>query len=109
MSESRLNKLLSYYEKDGQDAFIIFALAKEYEQLSQNDKALEHYLELKKKHSDYIGLYYHLAKLFEKLGDTTLAMDTYNEGVELAKSQKDFHALSELNNARMNLEMEMDN
>ena len=53
MSESRLNKLLSYYEKDGQDAFIIFALAKEYEQLSQNDKALEHYLELKKKHSDH--------------------------------------------------------
>ncbi|NNE27302.1 MAG: tetratricopeptide repeat protein [Saprospiraceae bacterium] len=108
MSDTRLKTLLNYYEKDNQDAFIIFALAKEYEQLSQIDKAMYHYLELKTKHSDYIGLYYHLAKLYETRGENEMALQTYGEGIELAKSKRDYHALSELNNAKMNLEMEMD-
>ncbi len=106
MNESRLNKLLEFYNSEGSDSFIIFAVAKEYENFERFDKALEFYLELKQKDPDYIGLYYHLAKLYEELEKRELALTTYDEGLALAKKLRDFHALSELNNAKMNYEME---
>ena len=105
MDQSRLNRLLEYYQSESSDAFIIFAIAKEYENSERFDKALDFYLELKKKDPEYIGLYYHLAKLYEILDKTDLAMETYEAGLNLAKKLKDFHALSELNNAKMNLEI----
>jgi hypothetical protein len=54
-----------------------------------------------------VGMYYHLAKLYEKLENVDLAIQTYTEGINVAKRLSDFHALSELNSAKMNLEMEM--
>jgi len=106
MTDSRLSKLLNFYNSESADSFIIFAIAKEYEKFEKPDKALKFYLELKEKDSKYIGLYYHLAKLYEKLEQRDLALSTYDEGLELAKELRDFHALSELNNAKMNYEME---
>ena len=109
MDNSRLNQLLKYLENDPDDSFLIFALAKEYEMQNQLEMALQKYLQLKEKDSDYIGLYYHLAKLYETLKKETLALSVYNEGLELGKKLKDFHAISELNNAKMNLELTLDN
>jgi tetratricopeptide (TPR) repeat protein len=94
-------------EADPQDSFVRFAIAKEFESLSQYDKALEQFLILKSADSQYIGLYYHLGKLYEKLENHSLAMKTYQEGISEAKKLKDFHALSELNTAKVNLEMEI--
>jgi len=54
-----------------------------------------------------VGLYYHLGKLYEELGETDLALLTYEDGVSVAKKAADFHALSELHNAKMNLEIEI--
>ena len=34
------------------------------------------------------------------------ALETYIEGIEISKKIKDFHALSELNTAKLNLEIE---
>jgi len=107
MDESRLNKLLEFYNAESADSFIIFAIAKEYEKVENYDKALKFYLELKQKDPDYIGLYYHLGKLYEELEERTLALTAYDDGLALAKRLKDFHALSELNNAKMNYEMEL--
>ena len=39
MNESRLNKLLEFYNSEGSDSFIIFAVAKEYENFERFDKA----------------------------------------------------------------------
>lgn len=36
-----------------------------------------------------------------------LALEAYTAGINVAKKIPDFHALSELNNAKLNLEMEM--
>ena len=35
------------------------------------------------------------------------ALETYNEGINVAKKLADFHALSELNTAKTNLEIDM--
>jgi tetratricopeptide (TPR) repeat protein len=104
---TRLETLLQMLQDDPNDAFIIFAVAKEYEKLNLTNKAIETYVQLRQDHPDYIGLYYHLGKLYEEIGNTTSALDTYEEGIQVGKKQSDFHAISELNNAKVNLEMEL--
>ena len=69
--------------------------------------ALEYYLKLVAIDPDYVGTYYHLGKLYEEEEDLEKALVAYADGIVIAKKIKDQHALSELMNAKMNLEMEM--
>lgn len=109
MSKDRLLTLLEYLEAKPEDSFLLFAVAKEYEQKDDLSKALGYFLKLKKLDPDYIGLYYHLGKLYENISEDHLAMGIYNEGIALAKKIGDFHALSELNNSRTNLNLQLGN
>ena len=106
MDNSRLQQLLNFYEQGSDDAFILFAIAKEYEKAYDLKSALSYYLELKTRHKEYVGLYYHLAKLYEEIEQVEMALQTYKKGINVAESQKDLHALSELKNAKLNLELE---
>lgn len=106
MQPSRVETLLAFLEDDPNDTFVLFALAKEYEKIGTRKKALDTYLQLKEVDSEYVGLYYHLAKLHEDLNDRDSALITYDEGIQVAKKLADFHALSELHNAKTNLEIE---
>ena len=104
----RLHQLLGLWESSPEDAFLLFALAKEYEKMADENKALEFYTQLKTGQPDYVGCYYHLAKLYERQENFDLALDTYQTGMQVAKKQGDQHAYSELSNAKLNLELEMD-
>ena len=104
---SRIDTLKEFLKDDPNDSFVIFALAKEYEKQNLKKLALDTFLYLKDKDTNYIGLYYHLGKLYEELGETDNALLTYENGVDIAKKAADFHALSELHNAKMNLEIEI--
>ena len=53
---------------------------------------------------EYVGTYYHLGKLQEALKDVEGALATYKEGIEIAKRIGDRHALSELAEAKMEIE-----
>ena len=107
MKDNRLELLLDMLSNDPEDSFVRYAIAKEYESLSDYQASLNHFLILKTKNPNYVGMYYHLAKLYEKQENLPLAMQIYDEGIAVAKKIPDFHALSELNSARLNLEMEM--
>ncbi len=107
MKEKRLKLLLDMLKNDPEDSFVRYAVAKEYESLSDYQSSLDHFLILKTKDPNYVGMYYHLAKLYEKLENLSLALQTYDEGIAVSKKIPDFHALSELNSARLNLEMDM--
>lgn len=109
MEHDRLTKLLDFLKGSPDDGFLLFAVAKEYEGLEQYDKALLRYLELKEKDPRYIGLYLHLGNLYERIQEEILALTTYGEGIELARELADYHALSELNTAKTNLEILMGN
>lgn len=106
MLNSRLQKLLKYFEQDSGDSFIIFAIAKEYENLNDWESSLKYYRLLLEEHPDYIGTYYHLAQLYGEMEDTDNALDIYARGIQKAKEQNDQHALSELKNAKLNFELE---
>ena len=107
MKSQRLQQLFSFLKESPDDAFILFAIAKEYEKLGGNETALEHYLKLVAIDPDYVGTYYHLGKLYEEEENSEKALDAYQKGIETAKKIKDQHALSELMGAKMNLEMEL--
>jgi tetratricopeptide (TPR) repeat protein len=101
----RLPMLLKMIEAVPDDAFTLFALAKEYESMENADQALDYYLKLRQCDPDYVGLYYHLGKLYEQLEQTDNALEAYTIGCEVARKLGDTHALSELNGAKMNLEI----
>lgn len=103
---SRINSLLHFLEEDPKDTFVMFALAKEYEKQKLLKKALDVYHQLRDIDYKYIGLYYHLGKLHEELGSKSEALKVYTEGISIAKKIADFHSLSELHTAKMNLEIE---
>jgi tetratricopeptide (TPR) repeat protein len=103
---NRLDHLLGLYTASPGDAFVLFALAKEHEKLGDHEKALSFYLQLKQAHPTYVGLYYHLGKLYEMLQQPEAALDIYQTGIEVARAAGDAHAASELGGAKLNLEYE---
>lgn len=95
----RLAALLSFYEEDPEDAFTRFAIASEYLKRGNIPEALSFFEQLVDHSPDYVGTYYHLGKLYEELGRTENAVQTYKAGIEKAVKQRDFHARAELQDA----------
>ncbi len=106
MQKNRIDTLLNFLKDDPSDSFLMFALAKEYEKIGTLKKALDTYNTLRENDPDYVGLYYHLAALQLELSMPEKAIETYDKGIEIAKKIADFHALSELHTARMNLDVD---
>jgi tetratricopeptide (TPR) repeat protein len=105
--DSRIDLLLQQHNEDRHDEFTLFAIAKEYEKQHDFDSAFTFYNKLKSLNPSYTGLYYHLAKLHEKRNEWQIALRIYEEGIKICSSLKDHHALSELINAKTNLEVEL--
>ncbi|PSQ97566.1 MAG: tetratricopeptide repeat protein [Bacteroidetes bacterium SW_9_63_38] len=104
MSADRLSQLESFYEDDPEDPFTRFALAQEHLKNDDVDEALSFFEELVETDPDYVGTYYHLGKLYERLGRTEEAITTYEQGIEVAREQKDQKNLSELQDAKLKAE-----
>ncbi|MEI6410237.1 MAG: tetratricopeptide repeat protein [Bacteroidota bacterium] len=102
--QSRRAYLLQLLNSAPNDTFVLFALAKEFEKSGELQDALDYYLKLQATDPAYVGLYYHLGKLYEQLGNGEQALETYRNGIEVARNQGDMHAMSELNGAKLNLE-----
>jgi tetratricopeptide (TPR) repeat protein len=104
MNLDRLNLLLQLSVDSPNDAFTQFALAKEYEKLQDWAKALSQYEHLRQLDPNYVGLYYHLGKLYERLDRLPDAIGAYKQGMEVAKLANDRHAWSELSAAKMDID-----
>ena len=105
MNKDRLDQLTKMLEDDPKSSFILFAIAQEYQQSDQNRIAIDYYNRLKEAEPDYVGLYYHLAKCYEKGDNEPLALTTYDQGILVATKLNDQHALAELKNAKLNFEL----
>jgi tetratricopeptide (TPR) repeat protein len=104
----RLEQLKALASERPNDAFTLFALAKEYQKSENFKQSLLYYREIVKIQPDYVGTYYHLGKLLEQENQEKEALEIYRKGIEIAQKIQDLHALSELKNAHLNLEIEMD-
>ena len=104
MNFNRLQQLLQFLEQSPNEPFILFAIAKEHEGMGNVQKALKYYLQLQQSNPNYVGLYYHLGKLYEQQNEFDQALVTYTKGIEVAKAANDRHAWGELSEAKMMLE-----
>ncbi len=103
---SRLTQLKTMLAESPNDSFLLFAIAKEYENANDLEQALAFYTQLTDKDANYVGTYYHLAKLYEKIEQPEKALETYAQGMDVARRVGDQHALAELSSAKLNLELE---
>lgn len=96
---NRLQQLQNFLAEEPTNSFLLYAIATEYLKLEDLDQALAYYLKSIAINERYVGTYYHLGKLYEKLKDAAAAEKTYKKGMEIARSIGQQHALSELQQA----------
>ena len=101
---SRIKKLLEYMETSGKDSFLQHALALEYIKIGEDEQARNLFNELLLREPTYVGSYYHLGKLLERVGDFDKAIRIYRRGMEEAKKAGDHHSHSELQGALEDIE-----
>ena len=92
----KIEKLNEFLKATPKDNFLRHALALEYIKIGEDLKARVLFEEILFDSPDYVGTYYHLAKLLEKLEHTDLAIQWYEKGMAVAKQAKDNHAYNEL-------------
>jgi len=92
----RIEKIKEFLKDNPNDNFLQHALALEYIKTGEELAARDLFETILNADPTYIGSYYHLAKLLEKLEQTQLAIDWYEKGMAAAKLAKDQHAFNEL-------------
>jgi len=92
----RISKLKEYMRTAGKDSFLQHALALEYIKVGNDEEAKKLFNEILKREPTYIGSYYHLGKLLERMGDREKAMRVYTRGMEVAQAADDHHSYTEL-------------
>lgn len=95
----RIDKIREMLSQNPADSFLQHALALEYIKLGNDNDARKMFESLLSSEPGYIGSYYHLAKLLERVGETNEAIKVYEKGMEQAKKAGDNHSLSELRSA----------
>ena len=105
---SRKDQIVQLLEANPSDAFLRFALAKEWEQEGNDATAVVIYRSLVSDQPDYIGTYYHLGKALERQERQEEAWKIYTTGIEVTKRLGERHAMRELAGARMELGDEED-
>jgi len=100
---SRIEKLTGMLADNPADNFLQHALALEHIKLGEDEKARNLFEEILNRDPGYIGSYYHLAKLLERLGETDQAVKVYKKGMEEAMKAGDNHSYGELKGAHEEL------
>jgi Tfp pilus assembly protein PilF len=81
------------------DSFLQHALALEYIKLEDDEKARRLFQNLLEQDENYVGSYYHLAKLLERNDKMEDAKEVYEQGMLKAKEAGDMHTYNELRTA----------
>jgi Tfp pilus assembly protein PilF len=92
----RITKLKEFLQANPNDSFIQHALALEYIKLENDNDARILFENVLSRDSGYVGSYYHLAKLLERIGENDAAIKVCEKGLEEAKKAGDQLALNEL-------------
>ena len=92
----RIDKLKAYLSENPQDSFLQHALALEYIKRGKDEEARVLFQSILALEPGYVGSYYHLGKLLERIGETEEAVTIYKKGMEEAKKAGESLAEREL-------------
>lgn len=95
----RIEKLKEYLQANDKDSFLQHALALEYIKIGNDDEARNLFNEILLREPTYVGSYYHLGKLLERVGEISKAIKIYERGMMEAKRAGDNHSYNELQGA----------
>lgn len=93
---NRVAQLQELLENSPEDSFLQHALALEYIKLGQDTEAKVLFEELLSHEPSYVGSYYHLGKLLERIGENEKAILIYQNGMQQATAADDRHSYVEL-------------
>ena len=96
---NRVDQIKEMLATNLNDSFLKHALALEYIKLGNDADARHLFEELLANEPGYVGSYYHLGKLFERVGDEKQAIEWFEKGMHIAKEKGDQHAFGELKGA----------
>jgi tetratricopeptide (TPR) repeat protein len=77
--------------------------------VGNDEDAKKLFNEILKREPTYIGSYYHLGKLLERIGDPAKALKVYERGMEVATTADDHRSYTELRVAYEDLEDILEN
>ncbi|HYW35675.1 MAG TPA: tetratricopeptide repeat protein [Balneolaceae bacterium] len=107
-SNNTIKKLARNIKKNPDDSFSKFALALEFLKQDNLKRAKILFEDVYKNDPEYVGVYYHLAKLYERLGKPRKAKKIYEEGLDVATAQGELRTKKELNEALTQLNVELE-
>lgn len=101
---NRLAQLIKMYESDPSDEFLQYALAQEYAQQHQEEKAIQLYANLIERSPKYIATYYHYGSLLIGLNRKVEAKTVIEKGIDIAQQLRAFKDKGELEYLLMEIE-----
>lgn len=95
----RLDQLFTFLAESPDEVFLKYAIANEYVKLERISEALEAFNRIETEFPTYLGTYYQLGKLYERLNRVEDALQTYQKGMLVAQQQNNRHTFGELQGA----------
>lgn len=95
----RIAQILTFLQTTPKDNFLRHALALEYIKAGNETEARRLFEAVLTDSPDYVGSYYHLAKLYERHNLLNEAIECYEKGMAAAQQTGDRHAYNELQTA----------
>jgi len=107
-NRNKISLLAKRVQNDPEDTFSKFALALELLKTDDVKKARMMFESILKQDPEYLGVYYHLGKLYESLGMYDDALRLFRNGIDVADNKQEFRTKSELKEAIEQLRYKMD-
>lgn len=101
---NKIDQLKEFLKATPKDSFLQHALALEYIKAEDEESAKQLFENILINDSGYVGSYYHLGKLLERINENQAAINVYQTGMKEAKLAKDNHSYNELQAALEDLE-----
>lgn len=95
----RIEKIKEMLDATPNDSFLLHALALEYIKIGEKESAKTTFEKLLEGNPNYVGSYYHIAKLMEDMQNREAAIQWYEKGMVIAKQLNERHAYNELQSA----------
>ena len=101
---NKIDQLKEFLKATPNDSFLQHALALELIKLGNDEDAKLLFENVLLNEPAYVGSYYHLGKLLERIDNFPAALKMYELGMRQAKLAKDNHSYNELQGALEDLE-----
>ena len=92
----RIEKLKEMLKSAPDDSFLKHALALELVKKGEDVDARTLFESILENEPEYVGSYYHLARLLERMDEIKSAIEVYEKGMTECRKINDRHALNEL-------------